>query len=195
MLHKSLLLLITFLGCIASVAANNLRLMNRVTDIHTYNTKRAMARGILKKRGGILSDKFGFYAALQGLSTGLQFQEGYDSTCSLAIEAAILSSESATNTLTSLWNPQMWASFALDLQNTQDSTSAVCSYCNLNKLIESITTAFGEGLSTMTARVTASFISNELPSLYFKYVNADDDYVRGYCVGKAAQIVVNWSIQ
>ena len=169
--------------------------MNRVLEVDTFNTKRAMKRGILKKRGGILNQNYGFYAFLQGLSRGLQFQKGYDSTCSLAINAAITSSEAATNTLSSLWNPTLWSSFALDLQNTQDSVAAVASYCNLNKLIESITTAFGEGLSTMTARVGASFIDNKLPSLYMTYINADDDYTRGDSLGEAAQIILNWSIQ
>lgn len=191
---KVFAIIVALLGCF-SMAEANLRLMNRVQDIHEYHTKRAISRGKLTKRGGILNDKYGLYALLQGLAAGLQFQEGVDSTCSSSIDAAILSAESATNTLTSLWMPQYWASFSLDLTNQQDSIAAVCTFCNLNKLIESITTALGEGLSTATARIGAGFVTNEIPDLYMKYVNADNDYVRGRAIGKLAQIALNWSIK
>lgn len=99
-MQKAFVLLIALLGCIASVSATNLRLLNRVSEIHEFHTRRNLARGVLKRRGGVLSNNYGFYAFLQGLSTGLQFQEGYDSTCSMSIEGAIFASEAATDIVT-----------------------------------------------------------------------------------------------
>lgn len=54
----------------------------------------------------------------------------------------------------------LWADLMLFVNDAQDSVAAICSFCNLNKLIESITTAFGEGISTMIARVGAALMTN-----------------------------------
>lgn len=193
-MQKVFALLIALLGCLSLVEAN-LRLMNRVQEVHEYHTKRAIARGKLTKRGGILNNNYGIYALLQGLTAGLQFQEGVDSTCSTSIDSFILAGESATTNFQQIYIPARWSELALDLTNQQDAVAAVCTFCNFNKLVESITTSVGEGLSTAIARVGGAFMTNEIPDLYAKYVHADNDFVRGRCLGKLLKIVVNWQIK
>ena len=98
-----------------------------------------------------------------------------------------------TSGLETFYNPQSWAIILQSNKDVVDSLAAVSAYCNINKLIDNITKSVGEGTSSLVARVGAGLI-NELPNDYNDYLGAYDDFDRGHALGKAVQVLFNWSI-
>jgi hypothetical protein len=129
----------------------------------------------MARRGATFNNGFGMAAAAQGLADGLQFSEGIETSCKSAMDTTILSSNYATEGLKTFYNPTSWAVTMQYSKELIDSTAGIASYCNVNKLIDNITKAVGEGLSTTIARVGGGLI-NELPAYYTGYINAANDY-------------------
>ena len=102
------------------------------------------------------------FDCIRGFSYGLQYDPASYSDCYNSLSESIDSAQSFYDLFKELYNPTVWADIALSAYNYQVFLSAVIAYCDVQKLINTITVDISQGLSTMAARVGGGFI-NEIP--------------------------------
>jgi hypothetical protein len=88
---------------------------------------------------------------LQGIAYGLQFSESQPSLCYIAISTSLLSSNELLTKFYHVLIPTKTADYLLVASDNANAVAAVACNCNLQGLIDAITKAAGEGISSTLA--------------------------------------------
>lgn len=130
---------------------------------------------------------------LAGAATGLQFSEGSVSECYTAITTSILATDSILDLTKKIYDPRKLPEILLINKDNTDAIAAITAYCNVDKLVNTLTKSLAEGGSTTVGRIGGGFIY-EIPNYFNDYRSAENNYERGVALGKLIQIFGDWSI-
>ena len=108
------------------------------------------------------------FSCMSGFAYGLQFNTNSAGGCYTSLSEFIDSMSTITDLSLQAYDPTTWADLVQAWYNFYNYFASVNSNCNFQKLLNTITNAIGEGLSTMAARVAGGMI-NELPSYYLGF--------------------------
>lgn len=164
-MQKSFAIIFALIGTLVAVAnANDFDLIGqRLQLAHHTVTSRALKSGKLARRGQAINGGKGLTALLEGLATGLQFSEGLQSDCFTAMSTSILATDQLVETLKKIYDPRKLPEALLINKDNTDAIAAITAYCNVDKLVNTITKSIGEGASTAVARIAGGMI-NEIPN-------------------------------
>ena len=175
-MQKSFAILVALIGTLAAVAsANDLELIgHRLQLAHHSVESRALKSGKLARRGQSLNGGAGLAALAMGFANGLQFSPGLESQCYSAMSTSILATDQLVETLKKIYDPRKMPEALLINKDNIDAIAAITAYCNVDKLVNTITQSLGEGASTAVARIAGGLI-NEIPNQFNNYINADSN--------------------
>jgi hypothetical protein len=112
----------------------------------------------------ILADSFNFF---KGFAYGLQFTPNKAGQCYYAVEQSISSAETIKNLLLQAYLPWVWSDIMRIANNYVAFFAAVNTYCNVQKLIKTVTTDPGTFFPAAVSRLGGGFIL-EIPAIYMK---------------------------
>ena len=134
------------------------------------------------------------FQCAMGFAYGLQFSNQREGKCYQSVSATI----DAADTLNTLaferwWDPTSYG----DIMNTgltlQNSVSSVNANCDLQKLINTLTTSPGQTFSTAAGRVTGGLLF-ELPEYYTSILSSTECFVLMTNMAKVSALVLDYHI-
>ena len=108
-----------------------------------------------------------WFEAARGFAYGLQFSPQKAGQCYYAVDAALTSAETISNLMGQAYNPQVWADIFLVNNIYVQHFAAVTTYCNVQKLIKTLTTNPQTLYPAAVSRLGGGFIL-EIPNTYKK---------------------------
>lgn len=137
----------------------------------------------------------GFLGTILGFAYGLQYDAKKPGTCYTSLESTVEELDTILEILQQIYIPNKWADMAMSIQNWIQMSTAVYSYCDMQKFFNTITAIFtAEGGSTLGARLAGGFIF-ELPNYISDATDAKkSDFLKANSLGKIFQLVFNYSI-
>ncbi len=152
-----------------------------------------MTQGILDTFSRI--DWFGekFQCAM-GFAYGLQYSNQREGKCYQSVSTAIDAADTL-NTLafTSWWNPTSYGDMMNVGLTLQNSVSSVNANCDIQKLINTLTTSPGQTFSTAAGRITGGLLF-ELPNYYVNVLSAEHCFDLMMNVAKVTALVLDYHI-
>ena len=112
----------------------------------------------------VFADSFNF---AKGFAYGLQFTPNKPGACYYAVEQSISSAETIRNLLLQAYLPWVWSDILRISNNYVAFFAAVNTYCNVQKLLKTLTTDPTTFFPAAVSRLGGGFIL-EIPTIYMK---------------------------
>ncbi|CDW81527.1 UNKNOWN [Stylonychia lemnae] len=201
-MQKSLIFLIALLGlAAASTPSYNVKTRKEIINERFYEShgriqQRALKSGrvIRATSKGLTGCDNGAFCFAQGLAYGLQFSQYKPSTCYVALTTSITSSEEIITKFWKIFVPMYMASHLQLLQDNTSAVSAIGCNCNVQGLVDFVTKALAEGISSTLASLGGALLFELGPLTATITSPSATDLKRGIASGKLVSICTRWYV-
>ncbi len=129
----------------------------------------------------------------RGFAKGLQFSSSKEGACYISLDESINAADDLTSLIKRAYDPTVWADIMSIQGNYVQYLAAVNSNCDIQKLLNTLTTSASTLVPQLIARIGGGFVA-EIPDRYYKMKTADTCYNLFFNGAKIFSLVFDYYI-